>query len=299
MKKTLIVRIGEGLGNQLFMYANAYSLSKKFDYILYIDNESGFFKKRRSRSYNLDIFNISEPICPDKLKFNNSIKNLKRKLLKLIDNFILNKRFITENIDDNKQTKFVEISKLKSIQMYIEGHYESELYFKNFEIDLKKNLKIKHDLIDIDNQYVNQIKQSNSVSIHLRKNRYSEDLNNQSTSNKEKDALFEKNLINYVNRSIKYMDNKLQNPHYFIWSNEPDEYKEFFLDSKKFTFIENNNLSIDFYLFSLCKNFIVGPSTFHWWGAWLNENTKKICLRPKDINPSNNKDFWPKDWISI
>ena len=85
--------------------------------------------------------------------------------------------------------------------MYIEGHYESELYFKNFEIDLKKNLKIKHDLIDIDNQYVNQIKQSNSVSIHLRKNRYSEDLNNQSKSNKEKDALFEKNLINYVNRS--------------------------------------------------------------------------------------------------
>ena len=299
MKKTLIVRIGEGLGNQLFMYANAYSLSKKFDYILYIDEESGFFKKRRSRSYNLDIFNIPENICPDKLKFNNFIKNLKRKLLKFFDNFTKNKRFIIEKIDKNKQTKFEEISKLESIQMYIEGHYESELYFKDFEIDLKKNLKIKDDLININNPYIDQIKQSNSVSIHLRKNRYSEDLNNQNISNNEKDTLFEKNLINYVNRSIKYMDNKLQNPHYFIWSNEPDQYKKLFLDQKKFTFIENDNLSIDFYLFSLCKNFIVGPSTFHWWGSWLNENTKKICLRPKDINPSNNKDFWPKDWISI
>ena len=58
MKKTLIVRIGEGLGNQLFMYANAYSLSKKFDYTLYLDNESGFLKNGRSRSYNLDIFDI-------------------------------------------------------------------------------------------------------------------------------------------------------------------------------------------------------------------------------------------------
>ena len=299
MKKTLIVRIGEGLGNQLFMYANAYSLSKKFDYILYIDDESGFSKKRRSRSYNLDIFNITEPICPDKLKFNNSIKNFKRKSLKFIDNFIINKRFIMEKNYNNKQTKFEEISKLRSIKIYIEGHYESELYFKDFEIDLKKNLKIKDDLININNPYIDQIKQSNSVSIHLRKNRYSEDLNNQSTSNNEKDTLFEKNLIDYVNRSIKYMDNKLQNPHYFIWSNEPDQYKELFLDQKKFTFIENNNLSIDFYLFSLCKNFIVGPSTFHWWGAWLNENTKKICLRPKDMNPSNNKDFWPKYWVSI
>ena len=66
-------------------------------------------------------------------------------------------------------TKFEEISKLKSIQMYIEGHYESELYFKHYETDLKKNLKIKYDLINIDNPYVNQIKQLNSVSIHLRK----------------------------------------------------------------------------------------------------------------------------------
>ena len=299
MKKTLIVRIGEGLGNQLFMYANAYSLSRKFDYILFIDDESGFFKNSRLRSYNLDIFNIPEPICRDKLKFNNSIKDLKRKSLKFIDNFISNKRFINEKIDNNKLTKFEEISKLESAQMYIEGHFESELYFKDFEIDLKKNLKIKHDLININNPYINQIKQTNSVSIHLRKNRYSEDLNNQSILNNEKDALFEKNLINYVNRSIKYFDTKLDDPHYFIWSNKPNDFKEFFLDSKKFTFIENNDLAMDFYLFTLCKNFIVGPSTFHWWGAWLNENIKKICLRPKDMNPSNNKDFWPNYWISI
>ena len=255
MEKTLIVRIGEGLGNQLFMYANAYSLSKKFDYTLYIDDKSGFSKNRRSRSYNLNIFDIPEQICPEKLKFNDSIKRLKRKLLKFIDNFISNKRFIAEKIDNNKQTKFEEISKLKSIKMYIEGHYESELYFKHNEIALKKNLKIKYDLIDSNNPYIDQIKQSNSISIHLRKNRFSEDLNNQAASNNKKDTLFEKNLINYVNRSIKYLDNKLDNPHYFIWSNEPNKFKDFFLDSKKFTFIENNNLTMDFYLFSLCKNF--------------------------------------------
>tara|TARA_Y100000022_G_C13197311_1_gene350999 strand:+ start:86 stop:985 length:900 start_codon:yes stop_codon:yes gene_type:complete len=299
MKKTLIVRIAEGLGNQLFMYANAYSLSKKFGYSLYIDDESGFSKNKRSRSYNLDFFNIPEQLCPEQLKFNNFIKNFKRKSYKFIDNFISNKKFIIEKVDENKQTKFEEISKLCSIQMFIEGHYESELYFKDYEKDLKKILKIKYDLIDKNNSYINQIIQSNSVSIHLRKNRFSEDLNNQKTSNNEKNILFEKNLVEYVNRSIKYFDNKLENPHYFIWSNEPNEFKNFFLDSKKFTFVENNNLIMDFHLFSLCKNFIVGPSTFHWWGAWLNENTKKVCLRPKNINPSNNTDFWPKYWVSI
>ena len=299
MEKTLIVRIGEGLGNQLFMYANAYSLSKKFGYNLYIDDESGFSKNKRSRSYNLNFFDIPEKLCPEQLKFNNFIKNFKRKSLRFIDNFISNKKFIIEKVDKNKQTKFEEISKLGSTQMFVEGHYESELYFKHNEIALKTNLKIKYDLIDNNNPYIDQIKQSNSISIHLRKNRFSEDLNNQTVSNNEKDNLFEKDLINYVNRSIEYLDNKLDNPHYFIWSNEPNKFKDFFSDSKKFTFIENNNLTMDFYLFSLCKNFIVGPSTFHWWGAWLNENQNKLCIRPKDINPSNNKDFWPKDWISI
>ena len=299
MNKILIVRIAEGLGNQLFMYANAYSLSKKFGYNLYIDDESGFFKNKRSRSYNLNFFNIPEQVCPKQFKFNNYIKNFKRKSLKFIDNFTSNKKFIIEKIDKNKQTEFEEISKLGSIRMFVEGHYESELYFKHYETALKKNIKIKYDLIDINNPFIDQIKQSNSISIHLRKNRFSEDLTNQTVSNNEKDNLFEKNLINYVNRSVKYLDNKLDNPHYFIWSNEPNKFKNFFLDSKKFTFIENNNLTMDFYLFSLCKNFIVGPSTFHWWGAWLNENTKKVCLRPKNMNPSNNSDFWSKDWISI
>ena len=40
--KKLVVRISEGLGNQFFMYANAYSLSKKLGYELFIDNLSAY-----------------------------------------------------------------------------------------------------------------------------------------------------------------------------------------------------------------------------------------------------------------
>ena len=61
----------------------------------------------------------------------------------------------------------------------------------------------------------------------------------------------------------------------------------------------NNDVINDFNLFRYCKHFIVGPSSFHWWGAWLNENPNKICIRPIDINPSNNENFWPKDWFPI
>ena len=46
MKKKLIIQIAEGLGNQLFMYAFAYSLSKKLNYDLYIDNKSGYSRNK-------------------------------------------------------------------------------------------------------------------------------------------------------------------------------------------------------------------------------------------------------------
>ena len=46
--KKVVVRIAEGLGNQLFMYANAYTLSKKINYTLFTDSTSGYFKKKKS-----------------------------------------------------------------------------------------------------------------------------------------------------------------------------------------------------------------------------------------------------------
>ena len=37
MNKIIIAKISEGLGNQLFMYSNAYAISKKFDLTLCLD----------------------------------------------------------------------------------------------------------------------------------------------------------------------------------------------------------------------------------------------------------------------
>ena len=44
MDKKIIVKVAAGLGNQMFMYANAFSLAKRFGYKLFIDDTSGFFK---------------------------------------------------------------------------------------------------------------------------------------------------------------------------------------------------------------------------------------------------------------
>lgn len=45
-KKKLCVEISENLGNQMFMYANGYALSKKLGRELYVDNDSAYIKKK-------------------------------------------------------------------------------------------------------------------------------------------------------------------------------------------------------------------------------------------------------------
>ena len=36
MIKKIVVKISEGLGNQLFMYANAYALSKRYNFKIFL-----------------------------------------------------------------------------------------------------------------------------------------------------------------------------------------------------------------------------------------------------------------------
>jgi len=299
MSKKIIVRIAEGIGNQLFMYAHAYALSKKINYDLYIDSTSGYFqKKNQIRSYELDKFNINTNLSDKKYRFDNFLLNLKRNLLKKIDTYKTNKSFLIESKDRNKITNYYDTVKLNfSDVLHVEGYYETEKYFKDFANDLKKKFIINEKYLEKNNKYIDLVKNSNSVSISVRQHRFSE----RRQINYSKSIKFVQNTVNYINKAVIFFKNKIPNAKFFIWSNDFTGLNEYF-DENEFIFIKNNtNKSInDFNLFKYAKHFIVGPTSFHWWGAWLNQNRDKICVRPPDnLNPSNNKNFWPESWIKI
>jgi len=304
MENNLIVRIAEGLGNQMFMYANAFNLSKRINYKLLVDNESAYFKKKDIRNFHLDSFNISAQIANKDYKFNNHFKNIRRKIMIKLDKIRKKKKFIIEKKFNKKETKFEEIdtNNLSNL-VYVEGNYESEKYF-----NLNRDLLLEEFKINIDNKFTRNkyhdfiIKNKNRIiSICVRTNRYSERINNKSNKiSKSKSDIFTKENIEYVYRAIQNFPKKIDNPIYLLWSNDFQNLHDSFSD-KKFIFVENeqNKTIMDFYLLTLCQNFIVGPTSFHWWGAWLSQNNNKICVRPKNINQSSNLDFWPDSWISL
>ncbi|WP_304039196.1 hypothetical protein, partial [Mesonia mobilis] len=91
-------RLGNGLGNQLFTYAAAYSFAKKYKAKLYVDDESGFYKMYKYELHNL---NISAPIVEKKYKFLGIGGRIKRKILQKLQSQGLSSCAHRRNMDAN------------------------------------------------------------------------------------------------------------------------------------------------------------------------------------------------------
>ena len=314
MNKKLIVEVAEGLGNQIFMYAHAYSLSKELDYALFIDNKSGFSKKknllRNHQKYMLGNFNLFGSIADNNMIYDTNFKRFEKKLKLLFDFFSKKKSFIIEkNIRINRKKfaePFMNIDKTKiNNNLYVQGNFENYNYFNKYRSQLCRILIPKKEVINENNSLINRIKSSNSVSLHIRRDRFSDQVKSKTTKNIKKSDIFTEDIINYINNSIDFINSKVQNPEYFIWSNNHDNIVPLLnkIKAKNYTLV-NNDVINDFNLFRYCKHFIVGPSSFHWWGAWLNENPKKKVCAPKTwfgkaYKNWDTRDLIPESWLII
>ena len=303
--RKVIVRLGNGLGNQLFTYAAAFTFARKNNAKLYVDDESGFYKRYKYEMHNL---NISADIVEKKYKFLGFNGRLKRKLLKAFNHYSKNKIFLIEEIDKNKLT-YYNSDQFKinfEEKLYFEGYFQSEKYFDSEKPNLLKEFTFKSTIVNQKNSFINLIKNTNSVSIHVRQEKFTsiDQHKNLDKLNSE----FLDNNIDIIKKGIYYFDKSLEKPEYFVWSNNFTGLRQFFT-SEKFTFVDENiykDAAYDLYLMSQCKHFILSPSTMHYWAAYFSPNNNKICLAPKNIRNrsgyygfSNNRDIRAEWWKEI
>ena len=303
MKNKLIVRLSNNLGNQMFMYASAYVFAKKLNRDFFYDDETAY-QSSNLYKYNLDIFKISSTKAPNNLKFLNKSGYIKRKFLKYFDNFYSSKMFYVEPRDRNKNTSFNDkiLSGNFRDKLFVEGHFESEKYFNSHINEIKSEFSFKNYKSFENNQIFNSIKNSESVSICIRQNRFSERKRAITSKDEENSLIFTKDQIKYIEKSINLIKSKVTNPKFFLWSNDLKGLNNYFPDNQ-FTSVSTNKVDYDLFLMSQTKHSIVIPSSFNWWGAWLGKSSKSIVIRPSNDHFSNfnvnNKDFWPKDWLVV
>ena len=180
--------------------------------------------------------------------------------------------------------------------------YVLETISKLISIDIKNEFKFKNLTYFENNDVFKDIKSTESVSICIRQNRFSERKRDITPDDEKNSTIFTEDQIKYINKSIETIKSKINNPKFFLWSNDFKNLDSFF-PKNNFTFVSTNKIDNDLYLMSQSKHHIVIPSSFNWWGAWLGYSKKSLVIRPSHKHFSNfnlnNRDFWPDDWTIV
>ena len=287
----IVVKLKGGLGNQMFQYAYGRALSLSYNKKLLLDLSS--YPDEYGRDYELEAFNIDASLLNRNILKALSYLSKYRRTASFLGcffsffkwSFIVEKEYQSELI-------------LKSKNLFLNGYWQSEEYFKDIRNTLLNDFSLKKNVDERNSVVIREIEASESVSIHVRRCDYVNDFKTRS--------IHGACSLDYYKKAVNYVKKKVETPTFFIFSDDPEwTSKNMPFDGKK-RFISGNsgnNGSIDLYLMSKCKHNIIANSTFSWWSAWLNENRNKIIVSPEkwfaeeDIN--RRCKIIPSSWVKI
>lgn len=286
-----------GLGNQMFQYAYGRNMQEKFKENVVYDISKYDFESIEIREFMLKDFNINpnwkqRPLKKSRLEryglsymlylgvtfiyininklFNNKKNTIGNNVYQKITNFFGYYRCHSEKFIDSKKSIF----KTK----YIRGQWINPKLFEDISDKIRKELRVITPISNGNQKILDKINSCNSVAIHIRRGDY-----------------VKLNMIvcdiPYYKRCMDKMSSMVDEPVFFIFSDDIQWVQEN-LDTKyNVEYVNNNNTSSeDMRLLYSCKHFILSNSTFSWWGAWLgNFKDKKVIVPKKWSKQSNEK----------
>ena len=159
----IITKIKGGLGNQLFQYAVGRAVALHHKVPLKFDTTI-FETYKLHNGYRLDQFAIQADIATD-----NEIINLKGRnnvLFSALRKAGLVKR---KSYFKEKRSSYFDASVFKNNFVYLDGYWQNELYFSDIRELLLRELSPNSSMNDLGCAYLECIKKSNSVSLHVRR----------------------------------------------------------------------------------------------------------------------------------
>jgi len=288
-----IVRINCGLGNQMFQYA-FYRMLKEIDNDTKLD-VSEFKYRKYHNGYELeDIFNIN-PIYASKRECDELADVSKRLIDEIRRDFLkIRKKPSGKLIRESDYGPYYNGQLLKEKNAYFIGYWQTEKYFLPVAESIRKEFTFKKELDPENLSIKKQINETNSVSIHIRRGDYVKKrriVNVGSVCD-----------INYYKRAIDAISQKVEDPFFYIFSDDIGWAKEnLILNKVKYIDInQGENSYKDMQLMSQCRHNIITNSTFSWWAAWLNNKPDKVVIAPdmwfRDVDM---KDIIPDNWQKI
>ncbi len=286
----IIVKVIGGLGNQLFQYAFGRSLAHANGAELKLDTSP--FKRYNLHRYSLHHFNIPENIPTSReLRAARGYRPLK------------SLRFLSPILSRNPSFRHVKETDLSfnpdclhlSGNLYLEGYWQSEKYFRDIEEIIRMDLSVKDEISGKNREIATRMRTSDSVSIHIRRGDY---MNNSITNG---NINFSACSDEYYRKAIEFIQSEVKQPAFFVFSDDPAWAVEHYSGLRDVEVITHNDAARnyeDLRLMSTCKHHIIANSSFSWWGAWLNDEPEKFVIAPdRWFNTAEkSKDIIPENW---
>lgn len=287
----IITKLTGRLANQMFQYAIGRALSIKNNAEFKLDLYS--FKEPPYWPYIINRFNIViNPAEEKEIKWFKKYHWKKGKIWFWYNRIIANRK----RYADERQFHFDPWILTLNDNVYLDGYWQTEKYFKDVEDVIRKDFSLRNPLSEQSKSFELQIKEVEAVSLHVRRD--------EMVSNKRINDWHGVCSVEYYNQAITEIIKRVKNPHFFLFSDDPTWTKENIKPPLPATYMPYNteHPEEDLYLMSTCKHHIIANSTFSWWGAWLNTNKSKVVIAPKkwfNTPKMNTKDIIPETWIKI
>lgn len=270
----IVVKIGDGMGNQLFNYACGYAAARRERDTLKLDTSE--CDNSTLRDFELDKFHLTydaRESFPNRNAFQKIYKRLRRNL----------KYRVIKEQDVHAVDKRV-FQKKKLRDKYLHGYWQYLNYFEEYLDEITAMMTPAYEQSSRVKELISEFQSEKTCALHVRGG----DIVGPGRE------FFEKALCR--------MEQEKPGLRYLIFTNDKDKAKEALNDkmqSKDMTYISElgDFLDIDeFFLMAACQNQIISNSSYSTWAAYLNPNKEKTVIMPEYKGCSQMR---LKEWIVL
>ena len=295
-RQCVITRLNGGLGNQLFQYAAGFALAERLAVPLKMD--LSVFATYPLRRFELDKFQISAAAATpeDIAGYVVNPRRWQRYAGRLAVNLGLgtNKIVFRENQYPYNRA-FARIRR----PMYLDGYWQSEKYFHGVATKLRGELTLIKPLGEASSNVLAKILACPAISLHIRRGDY--------VSNPAAAEVFRCCSLDYYAAAVDYLAAQVADPHFFVFSDDPQWARENLKIAYPVQFVEANGPDRgveDMWLMKSCRHHIIANSSFSWWAAWLNDTPGKVVVAPwawflKEKRNRDTGDLIPAQWLRL
>ena len=293
----IIIQMAGGLGNQMFQYA-LYKQLTGMRKTVKMDDEAGF-REDAQRNPALAAFGIAYE------------RASRQEIEEMTDSSMAFTARVRRKLFGRQRRAYFEENKCFQPKIfdwddiYLEGYWQSEKYFRDVGNLLKKEFSLESVRRNRDNgyglseeaeRYLNRIEQGESVSIHVRRGDYLLPQNQDLFGNICTDMYYE--------NAVKKMMESRPDCTFYLFTNDNQWAAERLRERKDFPIVlvelPGNRDYETLMLMSRCRHNILANSSFGWWASYLNDNPDKLVIAPeKWLNGWDCSDIYRDDMIKI